>query len=104
MPAADAEDVDQAVRAAHRALSDSAWAGLTATQLEGLRKDFLLRRPNAAGTARVHILTGNAYERNGQLARAVESYERGLAVDPLDLSLLQRYRAVRRSLGQRAPT
>jgi serine/threonine protein kinase len=79
-------------------------AGLTVTQLEGLRKDFLLRRPNAAGTARVHIITGNAYERNGQLARAVESYERGLAVDPLDLSLLQRYRAVRRALGQRSPT
>ncbi len=79
-------------------------AGLTVTQLEGLRRDFLLRRPNAAGTARVHILTGNAYERNGQLARAVESYERGLAVDPLDLTLLQRYRAVRRALGQRGPT
>jgi serine/threonine-protein kinase len=78
-------------------------AGLTVTQLEGLRRDFLLRRPNAAGTARVHILTGNAYERNGQLARAVESYERGLAVDPLDLTLLQRYRAVRRILGQRSP-
>jgi tRNA A-37 threonylcarbamoyl transferase component Bud32 len=77
-------------------------AGLTVTQLEGLRRDFLVRRPNAAGTARVHILTGNAYERNGQLARAVEAYERGLAVDPLDLALLQRYRAVRRALGPRA--
>jgi tRNA A-37 threonylcarbamoyl transferase component Bud32 len=76
-------------------------AGLTVTQLEALRRDFLLRRPNAAGTARVHILTGNAYERNGQLARAVEAYERGLAVDPLDLQLLQRYRAVRRALAAR---
>jgi serine/threonine-protein kinase len=77
-------------------------AGLTVTQLEALRKDFLVRRPNAAGTARVHILTGNAYEKNGQLARAVEAYERGLAVDPLDLALLQRCRAVRRALGGRA--
>ncbi|MBN1208292.1 MAG: protein kinase [Myxococcaceae bacterium] len=76
--------------------------GLTATQLEGLRRDFLQRRPNAAGTARVHILTGNAYERNGQLERAVEAYERGLTVDPLDLQLLQRYRALRRTLAQRA--
>lgn len=32
MPAADAADVDRAVRAAHRALNDSAWAELTATQ------------------------------------------------------------------------
>jgi serine/threonine protein kinase len=77
-------------------------AGLTVTQLEGLRRDFLTRRPNAAGTARVHILTGNAYEKNGQLARAVEAYERGLTVDPLDLALLQRYRALRRALAQRA--
>jgi serine/threonine-protein kinase len=79
-------------------------AGLTATQLESLRRDFLTRRPNAAGTARIHVLTGNAYERNGQLARAVEAYERGLALDPLDLALLQRCRAVRRALGQRPPT
>jgi serine/threonine-protein kinase len=77
-------------------------AGLTVTQLEVLRKDFLGKRPNAAGTARVHIITGNAYEKNGQLARAVEAYERGLAVDPLDLALLQRYRAVRRALSSRA--
>jgi serine/threonine protein kinase len=79
-------------------------AGLTVTQLEGLRRDFLTRRPNAAGTARIHILTGNAYEKNGQLARAVEAYERGLALDPLDLALLQRYRALRRALAQRAST
>ena len=32
MPAATAQDVDRAVTAAHRALSDPTWAGLTATQ------------------------------------------------------------------------
>src|SRR5690242_11102208 len=31
MPAATAQDVDRAVRAAHRALNDPAWAGLTAS-------------------------------------------------------------------------
>ncbi|MFL5349812.1 MAG: protein kinase domain-containing protein [Hyalangium sp.] len=77
-------------------------AGLTATQMESLRRDFLAKRPNAAGTARVHILTGNAFEKNGQLDRAVEAYERGLVVDPLDLSLLQRYRAVRRAMVHRS--
>ncbi len=71
-------------------------AGLTVTQLEAVRKDFLAKRPNAAGTAHVHMLTGNAYESNGQLERALEAYERGLTVDPLDLPL-QRYRAVRRT-------
>ena len=79
-------------------------AGLTVTQLEALRRDFLARRPNAAGTAHVHILTGNAYEKNGQLARALETYERGLVADPLDLQLLQRCRAVRRALASRGST
>ncbi|WP_420067684.1 tetratricopeptide repeat protein [Stigmatella aurantiaca] len=76
-------------------------AGLTVTQLETLHREFLTRKPSAAGAARVHILTGNAYERDGQLAKALDAYERGLAADPLDLQLLQRYRTVRRALAQR---
>jgi serine/threonine-protein kinase len=76
-------------------------AGLTVTQLEALRRDFLVKRPNAAGTAHVHVLTGHAYERNGQLDRALEAYERGLTADPLDLQLYQRIRAIRRTLASR---
>jgi serine/threonine-protein kinase len=77
-------------------------AGLTATQLEALRADFLLQRPSAAGTAHIHLLTGGALERDGQLAPALEAYERGLALDPLDLNLQQRYRVLRRALADRA--
>jgi tRNA A-37 threonylcarbamoyl transferase component Bud32 len=76
-------------------------AGLTVTQLEALRRDFLVKRPNAAGTAHVHVLTGSAFERNGQLDRALEAYERGLTADPLDLQLYQRCRAIRRTLAAR---
>jgi serine/threonine-protein kinase len=54
-----------------------------------------------AGTAHIHLLSGGALERDGQLARALEAYERGLAVDPLDLNLHQRYRAVRKALAAR---
>jgi serine/threonine-protein kinase len=79
-------------------------AGLTATQLEALRSEFLLQRPNAAGTAHIHFLTGSALERGGQLAPALEAYERGLAVDPLELNLQQRYRLVRKALAGRAST
>ncbi len=76
-------------------------AGLTVTQLEELRREFLVRRPNAPGTAHVHILTGNAYEKSGQLARALEAYERGLSVDPLDFQLHRRCRMLRRALVSR---
>jgi serine/threonine-protein kinase len=95
-------------RAMYDALMGNFWgvesclaAGLTVTQLEALRRDFLLKRPSAAGTAHVHVLTGQAYERNGQLDRALEAYERGLAADPLDLQLYQRCRAIRRTLAAR---
>ncbi|NPC85618.1 serine/threonine protein kinase, partial [Pyxidicoccus fallax] len=77
-------------------------AGLTAEQLESLRREFLARRPHAAGTARVHFLSGGALERDGQLARALEHYEQGLALDPLEPGLLQRYRVLRRAMAARA--
>jgi serine/threonine-protein kinase len=76
-------------------------AGLTATQLEALRRDFLARRPNVAGSAHIHFRTGSALERDGQLARALEAYERGLTLDPLDLNLHQRYRVLRKALVAR---
>ncbi|XXF79535.1 protein kinase [Myxococcaceae bacterium GXIMD 01537] len=76
-------------------------AGLTATQLEALRADFLARRPHAAGAAHIHFLTGAALERGGQPAQALAAYERGLALDPLDLGLQQRYRVLRKALGPR---
>jgi serine/threonine protein kinase/tetratricopeptide (TPR) repeat protein len=97
-------------RAMYDALMGNFWgvesclaAGLTVTQLEAVRRDFLAKRPNAAGTAHVHVLTGNAYERNGQLERALEAYERGLTADPLDLQLYQRCRTIRRTLASRGP-
>jgi serine/threonine-protein kinase len=79
-------------------------AGLTATQLEALRRDFLARRPNVAGNAHIHFRTGSALERDGQHARALEAYERGLALDPLDLNLHQRYRVLRKALAGRSVT
>ncbi|MBZ4421179.1 protein kinase [Myxococcus sp. RHSTA-1-4] len=76
-------------------------AGLTGEQLESLRREFLARRPQAAGTARVHFLSGGGLERDGQLAKALEHYERGLALDPLEPGLLHRYRVVCRALAVR---
>ncbi|HET9451200.1 MAG TPA: serine/threonine protein kinase, partial [Aggregicoccus sp.] len=71
-------------------------AGITVTRLEALRSEHLAAHPGAAGKAHVFFLTAQAFERDGQQARAQESYERALALDPLHLELQQRYRALRR--------
>lgn len=76
-------------------------AGLTAVQADALRREYLAEQPRAVGTARVHFLTGNALERDGQLQRALESYERGLELDPLEWEYHQRRRVVDRALGAR---
>jgi serine/threonine-protein kinase len=91
-----------AERGNHLGVARCLEAGLTAEQLESLRREFLARHPQAAGTARVHFLSGGGLERDGQLARALEFYERGLALDPLEPGLLQRYRVLRRALAARA--
>ncbi|WP_163996083.1 protein kinase domain-containing protein [Pyxidicoccus caerfyrddinensis] len=91
-----------AERGNHLGVARCLEAGLTAEQLESLRREFLARHPRAAGLARVHFLSGGGVERDGQLARALEFYERGLSLDPLEPGLLQRYRVVRRALEARA--
>jgi serine/threonine-protein kinase len=89
-------------RGNHAGVARCLEAGLTGEQLESLRREFLARRPQDVGTARIHFLSGGSLERDGQLTRALEHYERGLALDPLDAGLLQRYRVVRRALAARA--
>jgi serine/threonine protein kinase len=76
-------------------------AGLTAVQADALRREFLAEQPRAVGTARVHFLTGSALERDGQLKRALEAYEKGLQLDPLEWEYQQRRRVVDRALGAR---
>jgi serine/threonine-protein kinase len=89
-------------RGNHRGVARCVDAGLTGEQLESLRREFLSHRPQAAGVARLHFLAGGALERDGQLGRALERYEQGLVLDPLEPALLQRFRVVRRVLEARA--
>ncbi|HZH15658.1 MAG TPA: serine/threonine-protein kinase [Archangium sp.] len=74
-------------------------AGLTAPQLEELRRDFLARRPHAQGPLRVHLATAQAHQQAGLLSHAREAYERALILDPLSLELHRQYLAVCRALG-----
>ncbi|MGZ3457306.1 MAG: serine/threonine-protein kinase, partial [Archangium sp.] len=69
-------------------------AGLTAPQLEELRRDFLARRPHTQGPLRIHLATAQAHQQVGLLAHAREAYERALIRDPLSLELHQQYQAV----------
>jgi len=66
-------------------------AGLSLKSLEALRKTFLATRPNADVKAREHIYAGMESEARKDMNAAAAHYERGLALDPLNYQLQQRY-------------
>jgi serine/threonine-protein kinase len=74
-------------------------AGLSSSQLEELRRDFLARRPHAEQLLRVHLATAQAHAQVGMLAHARDAYERALILDPLCLELHEQYRAVCQQVG-----
>jgi serine/threonine-protein kinase len=73
--------------------------GLSSTQLEELRRDFLAHRPHTEQHLRVHLATAQAHQEVGMLAHAREAYERALILDPLSLELHRQYRAVCQEVG-----
>ncbi len=75
-------------------------AGLTVTELEGRRERYLQGHPGADARAHVHRVAGKAWEGKSGVMQAVEEYERGLQLDPLNLALHQAYWALKR----RSPT
>ncbi|MGO8971039.1 MAG: protein kinase domain-containing protein [Myxococcaceae bacterium] len=75
-------------------------AGLTVTELDAHRERYLKAHPGADARAHVHRVAGRAWEGKSGAMQAVEEYERGLQLDPLNLALHQAYWALKR----RAPT
>jgi hypothetical protein len=75
-------------------------AGLTVTELDTRRERFLKGHPGADTRAHVHRVAGKAWEGKSATTQAVEEYERGLRLDPLNLGLHQAYSALKR----RAPS
>jgi hypothetical protein len=75
-------------------------AGMTVTELETRRERFLKAHPGADTRAHVHRVAGKAWEGTSATPQAVEEYERGLKLDPLNLGLHQAYWALKR----RAPS
>jgi tRNA A-37 threonylcarbamoyl transferase component Bud32 len=75
-------------------------AGMTVTELEERRERFLKKHPGADTKAHVHRVAGKAWEGKSATPQAMEEYERGLKLDPLNLGLHQAYSALKR----RAPS
>ncbi|HXX32748.1 MAG TPA: serine/threonine-protein kinase [Myxococcaceae bacterium] len=71
-------------------------AGLTVSDLETRRERFLKTHPGADTRAHVHRVAGKAWEGKSAMPQAVEEYERGLELDPLNLGLHQAYWAIKR--------
>jgi serine/threonine-protein kinase len=71
-------------------------SGMTVSDLEERRTRFLKTHPGVDAKAQVHRATGRAWEGRSGIAQAVEEYERGLQLDPLNLLLHQAYSALRR--------
>ena len=71
-------------------------AGLTVTELDARRERFLKAHPGADTRAHVHRVAGKAWEGKSATTQAVEEYERGLKLDPLNLGLHQAYWALKR--------
>ncbi|WNG31110.1 serine/threonine protein kinase [Cystobacter fuscus] len=77
--------------------------GLTVSQLEELRHDFLARHPHSQASLKAHLARARTHHQSGMLALAREDYERALLLDPLSLDLHRQYHAVCRALECEAP-
>jgi hypothetical protein len=78
-------------------------AGLTVTELEALRKDYLIAHASSEAAARIHFTTATAWESHGNTAMALGEYEQALAMDPLNLSFHQRYWTAKRKNPSATP-
>jgi hypothetical protein len=78
-------------------------AGLTVTDLERLRTEFLVTHPNAEGAGQIHFTTGASWETQGHAPMALGEFEQALTHDPLNLTFHQRYWALKRRTQPASP-
>lgn len=79
-----------------RGVARCIWAGLTVTDIEGVRKKLLARQPGAEASAQVQLLTAKAWEAEGTISKALTAYETALSSDPLNVVLQQKYWALKK--------
>ena len=75
-------------------------AGVTVTDLDAARKEFMYRHPGAGMKSQASIATAEACEARGAITQALDAYAEALRADPLNLAAQQRYWALRRRLEQ----
>ncbi len=69
-------------------------AGLRATELEEIRKRFLKANDGTEARVSLHLMTVDAHERDGHIADAFRLVEHALNIDPLNLALHHRRKAL----------
>jgi hypothetical protein len=82
-----------------RAVARALASGLTAEQLGMLHADFAVCQPERVKRAAEEARAAEMHQRVRDLARAASMYEHALSLDPLDLSLQQRYWALKRAMS-----
>jgi serine/threonine-protein kinase len=70
--------------------------GLRVTELEEVRKRFLKANEGTEARSALHVLTANGHERDGNVADAMRVIEHALGIDPLNLELHHRRKALLR--------
>ncbi|MBL8910674.1 MAG: protein kinase [Archangium sp.] len=70
--------------------------GLRVTELEEVRKRFLKANEGTEARSALHVLTANGHERDGAVADALRVVEHALSIDPLNLELHHRRKALLR--------
>jgi len=70
--------------------------GLRVTELEEIRKRFLKANDGTEARSALHLITANSHERDGNVADALRVVEHALGIDPLNLELHHRRKALLR--------
>jgi hypothetical protein len=73
-------------------------AGLTVTELEKCRRQFLAKHRVPEGHATIHLVTGDTFAAQGRFTEALVAYEAALRLDPLHLEALKRWSSLRARL------
>jgi tRNA A-37 threonylcarbamoyl transferase component Bud32 len=76
-------------------------SGLTDAELESLRARHLLAHPGAEVRGRMHANVAASREARGELVPALTEYEKALALDPLNLTVQQRYCSLKRRVPRK---
>jgi hypothetical protein len=90
-------------RANFRGVARCIAAGLTVTELENMRREYLAKHPASEAAARIHFATGTSWEGQGNAGMALDEFERALGLDPLNLAFQQRYWALKRKKPSASP-